>query len=120
MARFTGIPSVPEGVAGEWQASLLETVKENVELLTGQRGERDRASAAVTKGDVAIRGVSSSVFPGVTARGNGFEITPPNQPTVEVAALEDYVKLIGDVRLLGEEVTRLRSTVDVLIRQIRR
>lgn len=120
MSRFTGIPSVPEGVAGEWQAKLLGTLKENIELLTGQRGERDLASKAVTKGDVTLRSVPSSVFSGVTARGDGFEITPPNEPTIEVASLEDFVTLINDTRLLAEEVRLLRLTVDALIAQIRR
>ena len=117
MARFSGIPSIPEGVAGEWQSTLLEAMKENIELLTGQRGERDASSRAVTKGDIAISSIPASVFSGVTARGDGFSV---GSPSVDVAGLADYVKLINDVRLLSAEVQRLRLTIDALIKQLRK
>lgn len=120
MSRFSGIPSIPEGVAGEWQYSLLDAMKENIELLTGQRGERDRSSKAVVKSDLTMRSVPNPRFSGVSASGSGFAITPPNQSTVEVASLEDYQKLVADVRLLSEDVRTLRETVDLLILQLRR
>lgn len=120
MSRFTGIPAVPEGVGSEWQTALLEAIKENIELLTAQRGERDRSSQAVTKGDITIRNLEPPVFDAVSASGEGFFITLPDEPTIEVASLEDYRKLVDDVRLLTEEVLRLRLVVDALIGQIRR
>lgn len=120
MSRFTGIPSIPEGVAGEWQYTLLESMKENIELLTGLRGERDRSSKAVVKSDLTIRSTPRPVFSGVSASGSGFSITPPNQSTIEVASLEDYQKLLSDVRLLSEDVRNLRAAVDLLITQLRR
>ena len=49
MARFTAIPAVPQGGITDWQSVLITTVKENVELLTGLRGEADLASKAITK-----------------------------------------------------------------------
>lgn len=120
MSRFTGIPSIPEGVAGEWQYTLLESMKENIELLTGQRGERDGSSKAIVKSSITVRSTRSPSFSGITASGSGFSITPPNQSTIEVASLEDYQKLVTDVRTLSEDVRNLRETLDLLISQLRR
>ena len=46
--RFTSVPAVPQGGFTDYQTVLISTVKENVELLTGLRGEIDAASKAVT------------------------------------------------------------------------
>ena len=47
MARFTAIPAVPQGGITDWQSVLISSVKENVELLTGLRGESDLISQEV-------------------------------------------------------------------------
>ena len=46
--RFTSVPAVPQGGFTDYQTVLIGAVKENVELLTGLRGEVDTASKAVT------------------------------------------------------------------------
>lgn len=120
MSRFTGIPSIPEGVAGEWQYTLLESMKENIELLTGLRGERDRSSKAVVKSDLTISSAPRPRFSGVSASGGGFGLDLPGQPQVQVASLDDYQKLVNDVRLLSEDVRNLQQALDLLIRQLRR
>ena len=52
MTRFAAIPNIPTGSEmADWQSNLLSKVVENTELLTGLRGESDRASVAVTKDD---------------------------------------------------------------------
>ena len=39
MARFSGIPEIPEGLGQEWAPALIGALKQNVELLAGIRGE---------------------------------------------------------------------------------
>lgn len=120
MARFAGIPSVPEGVAGEWQSTILQSLKENVEALTGQRGDRALGSRAVVRDDIRVQNISEQVFTGLTARGDGFTITIPSGDTVQTPALEDYTRLVNDVTILGEEVRLLRSTLNFLIAELKR
>ncbi len=39
MARFTGIPEIPQGGIDEWQYRVFEAMKQNIELLTNTRNE---------------------------------------------------------------------------------
>lgn len=135
MARFAGIPDIPEGLGQEWAPDLIGALKQNVELLAGIRGETDRASAAVLRGDVEVNRLppanlqSLSYEPyEVTAEGQGFEIQGQ-----QVASLDDFAKLISDVisvsnntqRLandltrLAQDVSALRRAVDELTNQLR-
>ena len=52
--RFTGIPAVPLDGLTDWQSVLIGSMKENVELLTGLRGEADVISKAVTQGQITL------------------------------------------------------------------
>jgi len=135
MARFSGIPDVPEGLGQEWAPALIGALKQNVELLAGIRGEQDRASAAVLRGDVDVNRVAPPNLQSVsfdsyeiTAEGQGFDIEGER-----VASLDDYAKLIGDVanvnvntqRLandltrLANDVSNIRQTLDALTEQLR-
>lgn len=114
MARFTGIPSLPQSNIDAWQMSVLGSLKENVELLTGTRGEADGASRALLKGQVTVSQPSSPQFTALTARGSGLTISG-----AQVPSLSDYVSLLRDVQLLANDVARLRATVDTLIQQLR-
>ena len=143
MSRFTAIPSVPEGVGSEWQTVLLEAMKENIELLTGQRGERDRSSVAITRDRVRVIPTESRVA-GLTTRtegtsvgfgapadttstGAGVQFPQINQKTTfqaqgagfniggeDVAALDDYQKLIADVTELAGIVNQVVANVSEL------
>lgn len=120
MARFSGIPSVPEGVAGEWQVSILQSLKENVETLTGQRGDRAAGSRAIVREDIRVTSIPESGFTGVSARGDGFSIRLPGADEVQTPSLEDYTLLLNDIALLGEEVRTLRTTLNFLIQELKR
>ena len=115
MARFTGIPDVPQGGANDAQNRVLEAIKQNVELLAGIRGEADGASAAILKSQVAVKAVPPPVFQGSTAQGGGFTIA-----NVQVPSITDHVALIRDVQALAQDVASLRSVVAALITQLRR
>jgi hypothetical protein len=114
MSRFTAIPSIPSGTVTDWQVALLNALKEDVELLCGIRGEADRASEAVTKGDIRVNQFTAPTFSRVSATGNGYTISGQRVPD-----LDDYGKLLNDVQLLANDVSTLRQTVNVLIAQLK-
>jgi hypothetical protein len=114
MSRFSGIPSVPLTLGDEQLARVLAALKENVELLTNQRNEGDRASAAITGSSISVS-TADNRFQGLSARGVGTEVS-----NVGVPLLSDYVKLLQDFQSLAYDVAALRDTVNTLISQLRR
>jgi hypothetical protein len=114
MARFTGVPEIPQSGIDEWQYRTLEAIKQNVELLAGIRGEADGASAAILRSSVAVRVPSNIAFRGLSARGAGFTIN-----NVQVPSLDDYTQLLQDFQRLSQDVATLRSVVSTLINQLR-
>jgi hypothetical protein len=114
MARFTGIPEIPQSGIDEWQYRTLEAIKQNVELLAGIRGETDGASAAILRSSVAVRVPTNIAFRGLSARGAGFTIS-----NVQVPTLDDYTQLIQDFQLLAQDVNTLRTVVSALVNQLR-
>jgi len=112
MTRFIGIPSVPFEMDNTTVRILL-ALKENVELLTGQRGESDGASAAITSGSLTVNQVSGD-FRGLSARATGATVG-----NVDVPLLEDYTKALRDMQQLAIDVAALRDTVNQLIKQLR-
>lgn len=114
MARFTGIPEIPQSGVDEWQFRTLDAIKQNVELLAGIRNEADGASAAVLKSSVTTGAPTSAAFQGLSARGAGFTVSG-----VQVPSLDDYNALLRDFTLLSQDVATLRSTLVSLINQIR-
>jgi hypothetical protein len=114
MARFTGIPSLPQSNIDAWQMSILGSLKENVELLTGTRGEADAASRALLRGQITVSQPPAPQFTALTARGAGVTISG-----AQVPSLADYVSLLRDVQLIANDIARLRATVDTLVQQLR-
>lgn len=114
MARFTGVPSLPQANIDAWQLSVLGALKENVELLTGTRGEADGASRALLKGQVTVSRPPAAQFVALSARGVGLTISG-----AQVPSLADYTSLLRDVQLIANDVARLRATVDTLVQQLR-
>lgn len=114
MARFTGIPALPQVGVEEWQYRFLNAMKQNVELLIGTRGEQDLSSRALLKSSVAITAAPEPSIRTVSAVGSGFTISG-----AQVPSLADYQALVRDVQLLLNDVTQLRATVNTLISQLR-
>jgi hypothetical protein len=113
-SRYTAIPAVPLAGVEEWQSQFLNALKENVELLTGTRGEPDLASAAVTVSRLSVAVPPTQEMQRVSANGSGVTISGTNVPV-----LEDYNQLIVDVQRLANDVANLRATVEVLITQLK-
>lgn len=113
MAQFIAIPNPPLGIPA-WQVQMLNAMKENIELLTGQRGERGDPSKSVLKSDITIRSLPAQQIRQTTAQGQGFTVN-----NVTVPSLTDYTSLIQDTQSLIADVTALRQTVETLIAQLR-
>jgi len=114
MARFSGVPALPESNIDEWQTGIIGALKQNVELLTGSRGEVDGASRALLRGDIGVADPAPPQFTQMSARGTGVTLSGVGVPT-----LNDYVNLLRDVQALSIDVAQLRATVTTLIQQIR-
>jgi hypothetical protein len=112
--RYTAVPAVPLVGIEEWQSQLLNAMKENIELLTGTRGEPDLASVAINRARLTVAVPPAQSMVQVGAQGSGVTISGANIPI-----LEDYVQLITDVQKLANDVANLRATVEVLITQLR-
>ena len=115
MARqYVAIPAVPTTGVGSWEGSILNALKENVELLTGQRRGVNLDSVSLTKGDITINPLETVNIQRISARGRGYDISGQQVPS-----LEDYGKLLTDVQLAINDITILRNTVNSLIVQLR-
>jgi hypothetical protein len=114
MSRFSAIPNPPQSEMSGWQYYMLNALKENVELLTGARGEKDSASRAITKAAVTVRPVGTQSMRQVTAQGAAVNIEGAVVPD-----MTDYIELIKNVQELANDVAALRETLNTLINQLR-
>jgi hypothetical protein len=114
MARFTAIPNPPQTEMSGWQYQMLTTMKENIELLVGTRGEKDGASRALTKSSVTVVQAPTQTMRQVTAQGAAVNVNGAIVP-----AIDDYIELLKNVQTLANDVASLRETLNTLITQLR-
>lgn len=114
MSRFSAIPNPPQAEMSSWQYYMFSALKENVDLLTGARGEKDGASRAITKASITTVPAPAPTMQQITAQGAGVNISGALVP-----ALEDYAQLLKDVQSLANDVAALRNTLNTLIGQLR-
>jgi hypothetical protein len=114
MSRFSAIPNPPQSEMSGWQFYMLNALKENVELLTGARGEKDGASRAITKAAVSVTQAPAHSMRQVTAQGSAVNIDGAVVP-----AIDDYIELLKNVQSLANDVAALRETLNTLIGQLR-
>ena len=110
---FQPMPVVPQAGLAEWEFSFFNAAKQNIEELTGQRGNTGYKS--VLQGNVGTNAANDLQMRQVTAKGAGFTISSQN-----VAGLDDYVKLITDVQTLANDVAYLRLVLNSLIADLKR
>ena len=113
LPRFAAIPSIPQQGLTDWQFNTLNTMKENIDLLIGARGEAS-ALTAVTRGSVTVNPAPTQNMQRVTASGAGFTISG-----VTVPSLDDYARLLNDVQVLANDVANMRATLNALINQLK-
>ena len=109
---YAPLPAVPQVGIPEWQFQFLNGVKQNVEILTRQRG--DTGYQAIVSGQVGIQPMGDLNLRQVTATGAGFTISGVN-----VASAEDYAKLIVDVQTLVGDVAYIKDVLNALINQLK-
>ena len=114
MARFSALPALPQSNITATELAILGALKENVELLIGNRGEPDNASRALIKGQVIVGVAPEQTMTRVSATGSGFTISG-----TQVAGLEDFSRLISDVQKLANDVAYIRATLNALIQQLK-
>ena len=110
--RYVATPEVPstEIVA---QSILLSAFKENVELLTGTRGESDFASMAIVRGDLTVNQVGQQEMINVN---RSSVVEPAN--TAAAASAATINDLRNDVQVLANDLFTTRQTLDLLIRNL--
>ena len=112
---FVGIPEVPDVGLADWQGILFSSLKENLELLTGTRGETGNASAALVHGDVTVTALGTQKMHTVTTSGtDGFTISAQ-----EVASLAAFRNLRNDVQELANDLVRTRNAFDKLLTEMK-
>lgn len=110
---FTAIPPVPQGgEINDWEFRFFTALKQDVEILTGQRLGTD--GTAVLASSIGAQQMPSMLFQQVTASPNGVTISGSDVPL-----LAEYVKLMVDVQTLGADVATLRVLVNDLIAQLK-
>ena len=117
MARAPKFSAVPPPPLKGLDFTLYETItslRQNVELLTGQRRELDDASRAITRAAITVVESSNPKYEGSTAAGVGFTVSG-----VRVPSYDDYNNLLTDVRNLGNDLADLRTTLNTLIAQLK-
>lgn len=110
--RFTAVPEVPDELL-DWQTVMFSALKENVELLTGTRGESDLASLAIVRGDVIVNQLGVQTMHSINLSNN---LTPT--AFNECAPLDSFVDLRADVQTLANDLLTTRIAFDVLIRNL--
>ena len=112
--RYAAIPAIPQGnLTGASTIVLITALKENVELLTGTRGEEDLASKAVAIDQIKLSTLGNQDALAVNAKGLGNSISGTNAPDYD-----DYVKLVNDVQTLMNDMFATREALNTLIAQL--
>ena len=120
MAKFTGIPAIPTDGLADWQSQIFNAIKENVELLTGSRGEVGLGSAAVIREHISVSSMSSQEMRQTATSGKTWSGLTGLPAGESVADGPDYVKLRAEFQKLADDVANTRAVVNVLIKQLKR
>jgi len=107
MPRFVAIPELPVSGLLDFQALLFGAMKENVELLSGTRGEADLSSRAIVRGDIGVEQLGTQ---------NLVQINTSNSALPPTAG---FVDLRNDVQTLANDLFRTRQAFDLLIANLK-
>ena len=116
---FSALPAVPQAGIPDWQFQLLNSTKQNVEMLTGQRGNGSASFRAVLRGDITVIGAPEMGAIQVTLSNSGYTISLSGGGTGNVPNYADFISLASTVQQLISDVAQLRSTVNALVSNMR-
>ena len=114
MAKFTGIPNPSPQGKNPLDIQFLGALKENVEVLTGQRGDKAISSAALLRENVLSANPAEQKMTRISATGAGVTISNAQVPTTA-----DYVKALSDIQTLATDLANLRTYVIQLTTALR-
>ena len=110
MPQYTGIPAIPNEGLPQWQYDLLQAMKENIEIMMGQRGP----GRAVTNDTIGVVPQNFQTMRQLSARGDFVVVGAFNVPV-----LEDYTKLLNDVQQLATDVSKIQDALNALLQNAR-
>jgi hypothetical protein len=111
MPQYQGIPAIPNEKIPQWQYDVLAAMKENLEIMMGQRGP----GRAITNDAVPVVPQEFQLMTQVTARGDNYLISGVYVPT-----LGDYTKLLNDVQQLAADVAKIQDALNALLQNLRK
>lgn len=94
---FVAIPDVPQSL-NEYERRFFSSIKENLELLLGHRGDRD--NIALTRGDV-----QTDYPPDLTHTGSHYILASGE----DVPANADYVQALNEITYIQKALNDLLS-----------
>tara|TARA_B110000977_G_scaffold35702_1_gene47728 strand:+ start:4193 stop:4528 length:336 start_codon:yes stop_codon:yes gene_type:complete len=110
MPKFQGIPSIPPEKVEQWQYDVMSALKENVEIMLGQRGP----GRVITNDTLGVEPADRQTMKQLSARGNYYIISG-----VQVPAIADYINLLNDVQQLAIDVNNIQSALNALLVNMR-
>ena len=110
--RHVATPEIPSDQLTA-ESILLSALKENMELLTGTRGESDLASMAIVRGDLTVNQIGEQDMASINLSHN---LTPT--AFAECAPLDAFIDLRNDVQQLANDLYTTRTALDLLIKNM--
>ena len=114
VSRFVAIPELPVSGLLDFQVLLFGAVKENVELLSGTRGEADLSSRAIVRGDIEVKQLGTQNLVQINTSNNTL---PTSFPTS--APVAGFIDLRNDVQTLADDLFRTREAFDLLVANLK-
>ena len=110
MPQFQGLPAIPNEKIPQWQYDILSALKENIEILMGQRGP----GRSVTNDTIGVQPQNFQLMTQISALGDNYLISGVYVPT-----LADYTKLLNDVQQLALDVAKIQDALNALLQNLR-
>lgn len=110
MAKFQGIPVVPNSGIEQWQVDFLNAIKEDLEIMMGVRGP----GRAVTNDTITVEPQAWQQMTQLSARG---EFT--TNAAVGVPTITDYIRLLNDMQQLTQDVATIQRALVALLQQMK-
>ncbi len=115
MPQFQGIPAIPSEQIPQWQYDILSAMKENIEIMLGQRGP----GRVVTNDTIGVEPAERQLMKQLSARGDYYTINTSGGP-IDVPARSDYIKLLNDMQQLAVDVANIQNALNALLQNIRK
>ena len=114
MPQYQGLPAIPPEQIPQWQYDILSAMKENLEIMMGQRGP----GRTVTNDAIGVEPADRQGMKQLSARGDFYELTTTGG-VIYFPTRDDYVKLLNDTQQLAIDVANIQSALNALLENLR-